>query len=210
MSTGSHQREVFMPEQYRMSFTSADLKLPESLRLAEAYRDLGDWDAVRARVAETNLLQTRTASSARRYANELIPRLQTLSPEQLRYLIAGTHIEQRQLLWLAVCKRYAFIRGFATDILQDRYRALAPALTDDDFWRFFNAQADWHPELERLSRSTQDKVRQVLFRVLRQAGLIDERRAIIPVILSAPMVDLLAPDTPMSYQIYPLAQVQGS
>ncbi|XGA79852.1 DUF1819 family protein [Halomonas sp. CH40] len=49
------------------------------------------------------------------------------------------------------------------------------SLSFEDFGAFYNRhnrQSEWHDELDNASASTRDKLRQVLFRMLWEAGLL--------------------------------------
>ena len=106
---------------YKLSFTAVALGLRESVRLAEEFLSCGDWAAVKAKVKADNLLQARTQSSQQRVFQELAPRLEGLSREQLELLVEGTPAEQRQLLWFAICRRYAFVAEFAVEVLHEKF-----------------------------------------------------------------------------------------
>jgi hypothetical protein len=190
-------------DKYKLSFTSASLSISGSVKIAEAYLQFRDWEAVKEKVQTENLLQARTQSSVERTFRELAPRLQQLTEEQLELLVEGNHQEQKQLLWLAVCNRYAYIREFATEVLHEKYLRLDYGLTAFDYDAFFNRKADWHDELDQLQETTRRKIKQVLFRMLREAGLVSKEGAIIPTVLSGRMVEVLAPDSPTNLQIFP-------
>ncbi|MCP4359958.1 MAG: DUF1819 family protein [Chloroflexi bacterium] len=196
-------------DQYKLSFTGAGLSISGSIKIAEAYLQLRHWDAVKDKVKTENLLQARTQSSIQRFFQELAPRLQQLTDEQLELLVEGNHQEQRQILWYAICRRYAFIREFATEVLHEKYLSLDYELTEFDYEAFFNRKADWHAELDHLKESTRIKVRTVLFRMLREAELISNEHMIIPTVLSRRMVDVLATadmsaaDSAAGLQIFP-------
>ena len=190
---------------YKLSFTAAGLSISSSIKIAETYLQLQDWDAVKEKVKTENLLQARTQTSIQRTFLELAPRLQQLTVEQLELLVEGNHQEQKQLLWFAVCQRYAYIREFAVKVIYAKYQSLDYELTDFDYAVFFNRKADWHEELDRLRKSTKTKLKTVLFRMLREAGLISKDHTIIPTVLSSRMVELLAPDSPASLHIFPMS-----
>jgi hypothetical protein len=111
---------------------------------------------------------------------ELAPRLQQLTAEQLELLVEGNHQEQKQILWFAVCSRYAYIREFAIEVVHEKYQSLDYELTEFNYDAFFNRKADWHDELDRLRETTKTKIKTVLFRMLREAGLISKDHVIIP------------------------------
>jgi hypothetical protein len=192
-------------DQYKLSFTGAGLSISGSIKIAEVYLQIKDWDAVKEKVKTENLLQARTQSSVQRTFQELAPRLQQLTAEQLELLVEGNHQEQKQILWFAVCSRYAYIREFAIEVVHEKYQSLDYELTEFNYDAFFNRKADWHDELDRLRETTKTKIKTVLFRMLREAGLISKDHVIIPTVLSSRMVELLAPDSPARLHIFPMS-----
>ena len=176
---------------YLMSFTTGGLFHRESVQLAALYRDFGDWQAVQDRVIAENILQTRTVSTLKRVYREIASRLKTLSPTELAFLLEGSHQEQAYLLWLAVCRRYSFIADFAVEVLRERYITLKNDVTHDDFDAFFNHKSEWHPELDTISQATRSKLRQVLFRILREADLVTANNMINAAMLSPRLLDTI-------------------
>ncbi len=176
---------------YDVAFTAGGLLLRESLILAERYRQLGDWQAVRLAVCDENLLQARTVSSMNRVGREVVQRLQTLRETELEFLLDASPQEQAWLLWVAICRRYALIADFAVEVLRERYLSLKADLNFEDFDAFFHHKADWHPALESVRPVTRDKLRQVLFRMLREAGLLGSNHMIHAAMLSPPFIALI-------------------
>ena len=157
-----------------MSFTSAALACRESIVAAKMYQVTGDWNAVRNKVVAENLLQMRTSNASKRICREVVSRLKLLTPTELEIVIDGARLEQSYALWLAVCKRYRFIYDFAVDVLREKYLRLSLELTLDDYEAFFNAKAEWHPEVDRIPDPTRDKQRQFLYSTLREAELLSQ------------------------------------
>ena len=176
---------------YLMSFTTGGLFHRESVQLAALYRDFGDWQAVHDGVIAENILQTRTVSTLKRVYREIVSRLKTLNPTELAFLLEGSHQEQAYLLWLAVCRRYSFIADFAVEVLRERYITLKSDVTHDDFDAFFNHKSEWHPELDTISQATRSKLRQVLFRILREADLVTANNMINAAMLSPRLLDTI-------------------
>lgn len=188
---------------YKLSFIGAALAITGSVKMAEAYLRLRDWEAVREIVFAENILQARTRSSIQRNFQELAPRLQLLTEEQLELLVEGTHQEQKQLLWLAICRRYDYIREFAVEVIHEKYLSMDYELTAFDYEAFFNRKADWHPELDELKETTRTKMRTMLFRMLREADIISTDHRIIPTVLSTRVAAVIEFDVTTPYQIFP-------
>lgn len=174
-----------------MSFTAGSLFHRESVKLAELYLDLGDWNSVREKVTVENLLQTRTLNTLKRVCREIISRLKTLSNVELEFLVEGSPQEQGYILWIAICRRYRFIGDFAFEVLRERYITLKADLNPEDFDSFFNRKSEWHSELEEISPITRSKLRQVLFKMLREADLLTANKMINAALLSPRMLDVI-------------------
>lgn len=181
-----------MTERYQLSFTTGGLFLQEAPTVAECYLQLGDWPAARARVRQANLLQVRTAAAATRISKEITARLQQLNEVELQSLLESGLRDQAHLLWVAACRRYAFIRDFAIEVLREQYLLLRRQVSFADYDSFYNGKALWHAELDEIAHSTQLKLRQNLFRMLREADLVSDRHEIHPAQLSPYLAQLLA------------------
>lgn len=177
---------------YSMSFTTGSLFHRESVKLAALYLELGDWNAVRDKVISNNLLQTRTLNTLKRVCREVISRLKTLSIEELNFLVEANPQEQGYLLWLATCRRYRFIADFAMEVLRERYITLKTDVNHEDFDSFFNRKSEWHAELDAIQPTTRNKLRQVLFRILREAGLLASNNIINAAILSPELLNAIS------------------
>ena len=180
-----------MSERYRLSFTTGGLFLREASTVVERYMSIRDWKAARDQVRQENLLQVRTAAAATRISKELTARLELLDDAELEALQDGGLREQAYLLWVAACRRYTFIREFATEVVREHHLSLRRELSFGDYDNFYNSKALWHPELDELALSTQQKLRQNLFRMLREADLISEQHVIQTALLSPHLVELL-------------------
>jgi len=191
------------PERYRLSFTTGGLFLREAPLVASRYLVLRDWAQTRAQVRAENLLQVRTAAAATRTSKELVARLECLDSDELEGLVDGSQRERGHLLWSAVCRRYDFIREFAIEVLREYYLILRHQLTFSDYDAFYNAKALWHTELETLAPSTQNKLRQNLFRMLREAELLSEQGQIQPTRLTPRIARLLSRHGRDSLLVFP-------
>lgn len=169
---------------YIMSFSIGGLNLRESLIVTNAYLSSNDWDQARTLVIQENLLQSRMISSAKRLLSELIPRLQLFSERELHLFRTSPDQDQRHLLWLAICRRHAFIADFYTQVVHDRYLSLKETVGNDEFNIFWNQKEREHPELERISVLTREKLRTVVFKMMREVGLITKDNHINTVLLS--------------------------
>lgn len=197
---------------YAMSFTTGGLFRNESLKLISLYLDLSDWDAVRDAVCEQNILQARTINSLKRITREIISRLKTLSRNEIELLSHASRQEQGYLLWLAVCRRYRFIADFSIEVLHERYICLKTDLNYDDFDSFFNKKSEWHPELDAIRPATRQKLRQVLFKMLKEADLLTSKNNIIAAMLSREIIRAIPLENRQNILCFPVfeSDLKGS
>ncbi len=190
-----------------MSFTTGGLFLNESLQVAELHSQLDDWQVTRTQVLSDNILQARTESSAKRRIREICSRLELLTEEQLQLLISGTRQEQQYLLWIAVCKYYSFIRDFMIEIVREKFLRMDLHLQSQEYEIFFENKAEWHEELESLKDSTKAKLRQVLFKTMREAEIITREGMIIPCMFTEPLAQVVAADNPSWLSMLPVSDM---
>jgi hypothetical protein len=192
-------------DNYRLSFTTGGLFSQESAMVAEIYLETQNWKTTRDRVLAENLLQVRTSAAAIRISKEVIARLEHLSIPELECVYSGTVRERGYLLWTAACRRYQFIRDFAVEELRENFVTLRQVVGLKDFDAFLNCKAVWHDELDGIAASTQNKLRQNLFRMMREADLISPENLIQPAMLTPRLAALLAPRGRDAFLIFPLA-----
>lgn len=191
------------PERYCMSFTTGGLFHQESVQLAALFIGQGDWNAVRDKVLSGNLLQARTLNTLKRVCREIISRLKTLGPSEIDFLVHGSAQEQGYLLWIAVCRRYQFIADFAIEVILERYINLKMDLHYEDFDSFFNRKSEWHPELDKIQPATRNKLRQVLFKILRDADLLTADNTIHAPILSSRLLEAIRRSSHQDILVFP-------
>lgn len=173
-----------MKTNYKIGFARPAL-INETVLIAKCYLDLDNWDMVKQHVKEINLLQCRTERSGEIILSEIQKRLSLLSRAQIEVLADDDPRDVRQLVWIALCKQYPFIADFTLEVLADAHACHRFEVTHDDYGYFFNAKADWNPELERVSDKTRSNARQALFQMMRQCDLITDANQLIPQMLSA-------------------------
>ena len=197
---------------YSMSFTTGSIFHRESVELAALYLDLGDWNSVREKVIAENILQTRTLSTLKRVCREVVSRLRTLNSGELEFLVEGRREEQAYLLWLAVCRRYRFVADFAIEVLRERFISLKTDLHHEEFDSFFNRKSEWHPELDDICPATRKKLRQVLFKILRETNLLNADHTINAALLTPRLLATIPQSNTLDVLVFPAfdSQLRGS
>jgi len=194
-------------KRYSMSFTTGSLFYKESLILATLYLESNDWKVVREKVVSGNVLQARTLNTLQRVCREIISRLKTLSAHELALLINTNPLDQGYLLWLALCRRYEFLADFAVEVLRERFISLKTDLHIEDYEIFFNRKSEWHPELNEIRPATRKKLRQVLFKILREVDLLGSDNTIKAALLSPRLAEIIVSGNCQEIQLFPIFDV---
>lgn len=161
------------PQVYNLSFTAASLR-PDLCRVvAVAYVETCSWEKAKKMVMDGNLLQYDSIGSAKRMEQEIRSRLMTLNKEQLAYLAQASIDEATSLAWLAACKRILFVHDFAVDVLREKLEHQDNALRHSDYERYLTLKRGEHPELNKLTDLSKSKTRQVMYKMLAEAGITD-------------------------------------
>ena len=207
-STVNRLKTTSNTKKYSFSFTTGGLLYQESVRLATLFVEFGNWNPVKDLVADQNLLQTRTQKSSEMLCREICSRLKTLSEKELNLLVNGTVKDKGYILWLALCRRYKFIRDFAVEVLREKLLNLEMELQIEDFEVFFNQKAELHDELVTLKPMTKVKGRRTLFKMLREADLLSTENRIYPALPSTSLINTVFLERHKEALFFPLLESQ--
>ncbi|AWY01114.1 hypothetical protein A8139_14865 [Marinomonas primoryensis] len=188
---------------YSLSYTTGAALIREAVEVARLKSELNSWSEVQKHVFDNNIFQSRTVSTLKRMYGEVSRRLKHLTDDELSLLAHGSESEQKQLVWLAICNHYLLIRNFAVEVLSLQFEAARYAVTHDDYDVFFNAKAEWHENLDTASTQTKSKARQVLFKMLRECGLINEHDEIIRQHLEPAVLAIIKNNDAIDLDVFP-------
>jgi hypothetical protein len=188
-------------QKINMSFTVGSLLSRESLQLLVLYEKYQDWTKAKKEAVETNILQTTKVSSCQRIVTELYSRLKLLNKKEIDLLTNGSSIDQLLILWLALCRKYQFIYTFAAEVLRNKLIKFDFQLVDSDFDLFFASRELIYPELESISEKQRIRLRQVLFRSIKEANIVDKNKQIKQFIASKELIEAINKN---DLVIYPL------
>lgn len=163
---------------------------------------------VRRQAIDDNVLSIRTQSANARVVSEVLKRLSALTEEEICFLAdANTSASDRQaLMWVAMCRYYALIGEFATEVVRDHYLMGLPTVTREDYDRFIQGKAMWHEELEELSPATSNKLRSNVFKAMSEAGLVERRSdTLLPSLLGRSVAGILG-NRPESFRFFPMGE----
>ncbi|SNT06061.1 DUF1819 family protein [Antarctobacter heliothermus] len=202
--------DIGADQPYKMSFTSGGLFLNESIDLAASYLKTSNWIETIALAQSEGLTSLPKEKSKRRVLREITNRLETLSDEELQFLVdTADRQEQRLLLWLSICRAYRLVREFAVEVVQDRYLAYQLEIPIESFELFIEQKAEWDDTLASTADATRVRLRQVAFKIMREAGVISEDRRIQSTYLSTSLRALIEANTPSDLAFFPGVMAEG-
>lgn len=153
---------------YRFSFTGASAMIAEFSTLAAKVYEGAEIEDIDDKTLGREKLETN-----RREFRELKHRINTLTPKQIEILSQGDLDEKKHITHLALCKTYKIYHDFLVDVIHQKMQVFDNHLTELDYNSFISKKKMDHPELEKLAETTQKKVKQVMFRMLEQVGIIE-------------------------------------
>ena len=150
---------------YEFSLTGSSLRVNEMILFATKYINQG-------------LLEFKSdkGTTNKRMVSEFKKRIDNLTVSQQELLLNSNFSNQKQLAFLSACKTYSLLRDFVIEVVREKYLIMDFNLSDTDYISFIRRKEINHDELANLTDQTQAKVKQVIFKILEQAGIIDNIR----------------------------------
>lgn len=194
---------------YRMSFGLGGLFINESVDVARLHVSGETWEETIARAIEEGIMSLPKSASQRRTLREIVNRLSALNEAELA-LFAETddRTEQQALLWLAACRAYRFVAEFAVEVLRERYLSYRLDLSLEAFDIFWEEKAEWHSDVADNSKSTRLKLRQVLYRMMREADILSADDKIQTAYLTSRLKSLIAEHRASDLAFFPGVSVE--
>ena len=188
-----------MDNSYIFSYTAATLMLHETNEVMKKYLEYKDWNKVKEIVIEENIMQKQSVSSRKRVFTEIKRRIETLSNEQLEYVNESSSSDIRNFIFLTILKTYRFIFEFMTEVLSKKVLMFDYKILNSDYETFFESKKYAVEQLESITEATQYKLKQVLFRILEEAMIIDNTKSknILKPHLSGEVIKLIIKDNPI-------------
>ena len=163
---------------YNAQITAGSLLLKESRAIAQLLLQGAD-DAVWQRaVTVENVLQKTSPASAKRMAALIKKRLELMPRELLSMVAEGTTEVATQSLLAAAIKHSRLLGDFMVQVLPNHYREFNHKLLRREWDSFLTDCAHVDPAVATWSQSTKIKIGQVVYRILAEAGYLDNTRSL--------------------------------
>ena len=169
---------------YRLSFGTGNAYINENNLILKKYLENKDWRETEKYSIENNIFQTNTLSSSKRIFREISLRLKSLSNEEIEFFIRSNYVDQSILIWISICRTYKFIGDFASMIISEKFNSYQIELDYNDFNYFYEQQKVFYEELNLLKDSTRKKLRQVIFKIMKDLNILSKTKEITPLLPS--------------------------
>jgi len=161
--------------QYSASFTAGALMRSETERIIQAVNEGASLDQL-----DPDVLNVDSRRGRQRKMEEVVKRLQHTDPRIWEGFLSLSADAQSITLYYACLKTYRLVFDFHMDVVLPRWQAMERTIGPHDARRFLERRADGHPEIDGWSTSTWEKVRQVLLKMLTEAGLLQDGTLVAP------------------------------
>lgn len=184
---------IMIEKKYEFSFTASSLRVSDMIQFAKLY--LTD------NVIDIGFTKE---STNKRIVTEFKKRIDSLTISQQKMLIESDYLTQKQILFLSVCKSYGMIRDFVVEVIRENYLLMNYQISDYEFTSFLRRKEIQHDELNEISENTKSKVKQVLFKILEQGGIINtvKDREIQLQILNPSLIQVIVRDNPEWLKVF--------
>lgn len=168
----------------------------ETKEISLLYNQIKNWKEVEQKVLEDNLLQRNSLSTRKRVFSELKKRINNFNEDELKYFNTASMEDVKVLSFIGCLKTYRFIYEFVIEVIREKFLIFDYQLEPCDYTSFLESKMALSKKLSSVSETTQKKLRQVLYNILAEVGLIENIKNpyITKPLLSESIIKLLIND----------------
>ena len=183
---------------YEFSLTGSSLRVNDMVLFVSKYVSEG--------VAE---FKSDKGTTNKRMVSEFKKRIDNLTHDQQILFVDGDFSTQKHVAFLSACKSYSLLRDFVIEVVREKFLKMDFSLTDTDYLSFIRRKEVDHDELAELTDQTQGKVKQVIFKILEQAGIIDniKNKEIQLQLLDGPTKRVIVEDNPDWLKVFLMSDI---
>lgn len=162
---------------YRADITAGALKVAESRVIADLLlRGVNGqgWDSA---ILDKNVLQTRTAATAKRLARLIRGRLKLVEADLWRLVRDGSGDVPTHACLAAAVKHSALLGDFLDLVVRDQHRIFGSVLSNQLWQEYLDDCRGRDPDMPDWNESTRRRLRSTVYQILAQAGYIDNTRS---------------------------------
>jgi len=162
---------------YDGGIVAGSLLVPESREIARLLLQGEDKNAWKDAIMKGNILQKRSPETARRQGRLIQKRLLLMSPDHWELVSEGHAALATQAVMAAAIKHSHLIGDFMQSVVREHWRTFQKSISDSDWHHFIENCAQLDPRVDAWTEKTRAKLKQVVFRILAEAGYIQSTKS---------------------------------
>lgn len=167
-----------MTKKYNGDIVAGSLLVAESRKIAQLLLEDVSGDEWNKAIVIDNILQERSPAAAKRHARLIRKRLQKMTGELWNIVATGSSETATQALVAATIKDSFLLGDFLLNVINRRWKMFERKLYKTDWNNYIEMCAQVDPDILEWSEATQKKARQVVLRILAEAGYIDSTKTL--------------------------------
>jgi hypothetical protein len=186
---------------YNFSFTAFSLRVSLVFKYATALHEGNSMQLTEIGNGNKHTGQKRSIEIKKRVAQ--------FTDKEFELFVAGDFVTQKQLAFLSVCKAHNFIRDFVVEVPREKTLLFDNEITEGDYISFYRRKEELHPEMDDLTDRTQSAIRQVTFKILEEAGIIDstKTKVIQYQILDEKLIEAIVDDNAQWLKVFLMSDI---
>lgn len=161
---------------YNGEIVAGSLLIPESREIAALLLQGATEPEWHQAITINNILQKRSPASAKRQAKLIKNRLSLMPHEHWALVKDGNAEVATQALLAAAIKHSRLLGDFMGHVCHQHWLTFQRTLSDKDWREFLATCSQIDPAVGEWTTTTTSKLRQVVFRILAEAGYVDSTR----------------------------------
>ncbi|MDK9707651.1 MAG: DUF1819 family protein [Desulforhopalus sp.] len=163
-------------KQYNGEIVAGSLLIPESREIAKLLLKKASKEEWHQSIVISNILQKRNPSSAKRQAILIRNRLNLMTPEHWALVKDGNAEVATQALLASAIKHSRLLSDFMANVCRQHWLTFNKTLSYKDWQEFLDTCSLVDPAVGAWTTKTTTKLRQVIFKMLAEAGYIESTR----------------------------------
>jgi len=170
----------------------------ETKIVVDLYLETSNWDDVKLKVIEDDVLQKPTLKTRKTVLGEIKKRVLHLTPLEMQHFHDASMDDIRVLSFVSCLKTYRLIYEFVIEVMREKYLLFDYEIQNSDYSSFYESKSIASEKLATVSESTQKKLKQVMISMLVDVGLIESKKNlyITKPLLSDAVIHILLADSP--------------